>query len=157
MIQRIQTVWLLLSSLVLFALFLFPYVSYIDLVGLGKNIYVSGVYSSVNNVATKESTFLLMTIATVVLALIPLFIIFKYKNRKTQLSLILVQVILICLFAIWMFISANNILSLINQSIGANNIGIGFFLLPVSILFLGLAIRGIRNDNKLIKSADRLR
>lgn len=98
-----------------------------------------------------------MTIATVVLALIPLFIIFKYKNRKTQLSLILVQVILICLFAIWMFISANNILSLINQSIGANNIGIGFFLLPVSILFLGLAIRGIRNDNKLIKSADRLR
>jgi len=157
MIQRIQTVWLLLSSLVLFALFLFPYVSYIDLVGLGKNIYVSGVYSSVNNVATKESTFLLMTITTVVLALVPLFIIFKYKNRKTQLSLILVQVILICLFAIWMFISANNILSLINQSIGANNIGIGFFLLPVSILFLGLAIRGIRNDNKLIKSADRLR
>ncbi|WP_149527387.1 DUF4293 domain-containing protein [Sphingobacterium hotanense] len=157
MIQRIQTVWLLLSSLVLFALFLFPYVSYIDLVGLGKNIYVSGVYSSVNNVATKESSFLLMTIATVVLALIPLFIIFKYKNRKTQLSLILVQVILICLFAVWMFISANNILSLINQSIGANNIGIGFFLLPVSILFLGLAIRGIRNDNKLIKSADRLR
>src|SRR5690606_1021901 len=157
MIQRIQTVGLLLSSLVLFALFLFPDVSYIDLVGLGKNIYVSGVYSSVNNVATKESSFLLMTIATVVLALIPLFIIFKYKNRKTQLSLILVQVILICLFAIWMFISANNILSLINQSIGANNIGIGFFLLPVSILFLGLAIRGIRNDNKLIKSADRLR
>ncbi len=127
MIQRIQTVWLLLSSLVLFALFLFPYVSYIDLVGLGKNIYVSGVYSSVNNVATKESTFLLMTIATVVLALIPLFIIFKYKNRKTQLSLILVQVILICLFAIWMFISANNILSLINQSIGANNIPIASF------------------------------
>jgi len=157
MIQRIQTVWLLLSSLVLFALFLFPYVSYIDLVGLGKNIYVSGVYSSVNNVATKESTFLLMSIATVVLALIPLFIIFKFRNRKLQLTLILIQVILICLFAIWMFIAANSILSLINQSIGASNIGIGFFLLPVSIVFLGLAIRGIRNDNKLIKSADRLR
>ncbi len=157
MIQRIQTVWLLLSSLVLFALFLFPYVSYIDLVGLGKNIYVSGVYSSVNNVATKESTFLLMSIATVVLALIPLFIIFKFRNRKLQLTLILIQVILICLFAIWMFIAANSILSLINQSIGASNIGIGFFLLPVSIVLLGLAIRGIRNDNKLIKSADRLR
>jgi len=45
MIQRIQTVWLLLSSLVLFALFMFPFVGYIDLVGLGKNIYVTGVYS----------------------------------------------------------------------------------------------------------------
>ncbi len=157
MIQRIQTVWLLLSSLVLLGLFMFPYVNYIDLVGLGKNIYVSGVYTSVNNVTSKESSFLLMTIATVVLAIIPLLIIFKYKNRKMQLSLIMLQVVLICLFAIWMFVAANNILDLINQSIGASNIGIGFFLLPVSIIFLGLAIRGIRNDEKLIKSAERLR
>ena len=157
MIQRILTVWLLLCSLVLFALFMFPFVWYIDLVGLGKNIYVTGVYSSANNVATKETGFLLMTIATVILALIPIFIIFLYKNRKLQLNMILVQVILICLFAVWMFITANNILDLINQHIGANNIGIGFFLLPVSILCLSFAIRGIRNDNKLIKSADRLR
>ncbi len=157
MIQRIQTIWLLVSSLVLLGLFIFPFVGYIDLVGLGKNIYVTGVYSSANNVTTKESSFLLMSIATVVLALIPIFIIFQFKNRKLQLTLILVQVILICLFAVWMFVSANNILGLINQSIGASNIGIGFFLLPVSILCLAFAIRGIRNDNKLIKSADRLR
>lgn len=157
MIQRIQTIWLLVSSLVLLGLFIFPFVGYIDLVGLGKNIYVTGVYSSANNVTTKESSFLLMSIATVVLALIPIFIIFQFKNRKLQLTLILVQVILICLFAVWMFVSSNNILGLINQSIGASNIGIGFFLLPVSILCLAFAIRGIRNDNKLIKSADRLR
>ena len=157
MIQRVQTVWLLISSLVLFGLFLFPYIGYIDLVGLGKNIYVTGVYSSANNVTTKESGFLLMTIVTVLIALFPLFIIFKYKTRKLQLRLILGQVILLCLFSIWMFITANQILGQINQTIGANNIGVGFFLLPVSILCLALAIRGIRNDEKLIKSADRLR
>ncbi len=157
MIQRIQSIWLLVSSIVLLGLFLFPYVSYIDLVGLGKNIYVTGVYSSANNVTNKESGSLLMTIATVVLALIPLLIIFQFKNRKFQLKLIFVQVVLICLFAIWMFIHANNILGLINQHINASNIGIGFFLLPVSILCLSFAIRGIRNDEKLIKSADRLR
>ena len=157
MIQRIQTVWLLLSSLALVALFIFPYIGYIDLVGLGKNIYVNGVYTSVNNVPSKESSFLLMTIGAVILAVFPLFIIFKFKNRKLQLTLILIQVILICLFAIWMFVNASNILSLINQQIGANNIGIGFFLLPLSILFLAFAIRGIRNDEKLIKSANRLR
>lgn len=157
MIQRVQTVWLLISSLVLFGLFLFPYIGYIDLVGLGKNIYVTGVYSSANNVTTKESGFLLMTIVTVLIALFPLFIIFKYKIRKLQLRLILGQVILLCLFSIWMFITANQILGQINQTIGANNIGVGFFLLPVSILCLALAIRGIRNDEKLIKSADRLR
>lgn len=157
MIQRVQTVWLLISSLVIFGLFLFPYIGYIDLVGLGKNIYVTGVYSSANNVTTKESSFLLMTIVTVLIALFPLFIIFKYKTRKLQLRLILCQVILLCLLSIWMFITANQILDQINQTIGANNIGVGFFLLPVSILCLALAIRGIRNDEKLIKSADRLR
>ena len=98
-----------------------------------------------------------MTIVTVLIALFPLFIIFKYKTRKLQLRLILGQVILLCLFSIWMFITANQILGQINQTIGANNIGVGFFLLPVSILCLALAIRGIRNDEKLIKSADRLR
>lgn len=157
MIQRIQSVWLLISSLVLFGLFLFPYVGYIDLVGLGKNIYVTGVYSSVNNVATKESGFLLMTIVTVVLGLFPLFIVFKYKSRKLQLKLILGQVVLLCLMAIWMFVAASRILDQINQTIGANNIGVGFFLLPVSVLCLAFAIKGIRNDEKLIKSADRLR
>ena len=157
MIQRVQTVWLLLSSLVIFGLFLFPYIGYIDLVGLGKNIYVTGVYSSANNVTTKESGFLLMTIVTVLIALFPLFIIFKYKTRKLQLGLILCQVILLCLLSVWMFITANQILDQINQTIGANNIGVGFFLLPVSILCLALAIRGIRSDEKLIKSADRLR
>ena len=157
MIQRIQSVWLLVSSLVLFGLFLFPYVGYIDLVGLGKNIYVTGVYSSVNNVATKESGFLLMTIVTVLLGLFPLFIVFKYKSRKLQLKLILGQVVLLCLMAIWMFVAASRILDQINQTIGANNIGVGFFLLPVSVLCLAFAIKGIRNDEKLIKSADRLR
>lgn len=157
MIQRIQSVWLLISSLVLFGLFLFPYVGYIDLVGLGKNIYVTGVYSSVNNVATKESGFLLMTIVTVLLGLFPLFIVFKYKSRKLQLKLILGQVVLLCLMAIWMFVAASRILDQINQTIGANNIGVGFFLLPVSVLCLAFAIKGIRNDEKLIKSADRLR
>ncbi|HIY76674.1 MAG TPA: DUF4293 domain-containing protein [Candidatus Sphingobacterium stercorigallinarum] len=157
MIQRIQSVWLLVSSLVLFGLFLFPYVGYIDLVGLGKNIYVTGVYSSVNNVATKESGFLLMTIVTVLLGLFPLFIVFKYKSRKLQLKLILGQVVLLCLMAIWMFVAASRILDQINQTIGANNIGVGFFLLPVSVICLAFAIKGIRNDEKLIKSADRLR
>ena len=41
--------------------------------------------------------------------------------------------------------------------LGANNYGIGLILPSLAILFIILAIRGIRNDEKLIKSADRLR
>lgn len=157
MLQRIQTIWLLLAALALFSLFLFPYVSYIDLVGLGKMIFISGEYGAVNNEVVKNEGYILQVVATVVLALIPLFIIFQYKNRKLQLKLIYSEIILICLLAIWFFVSASNTLSLINQHVNAQNIGVGFFLLPLAIVFLTMALGGIRKDEKLIKSADRLR
>jgi len=130
---------------------------YSNPVGLGKSIYVTGVFSSLNNVETKESSFLLLTIATVVLALIPILIIFFFKDRKLQLKLILLQVILVCLLAVGMWFSASSIWDMNNEDIKVSNIGVGYFILPISILFLSFAIRGIRNDEKLIKSADRLR
>ena len=157
MIQRIQSVWLLLSGLVLMTLFLFPYVSYIDLVGLGKQIYVSGIYTSVNNESVKQDTFILQSIVAVFIAVLPIVLIFLFKDRKRQIKFIYLQLVLIALFAIWMYVSANNVLSANNQYLGASNIGIGFFLLPVSIIFLSMALGAIRNDEKLIKSAERLR
>lgn len=157
MIQRIQSIWLLLAAVVLLGLFVFPYLNYIDLVGLGKKLFVTGAYSSVNNEAVKQESFLLQTIATVLLAIIPVITIFLYSNRKLQLKLIYVEIVLIALFGAWIYSSASSTLDTISQSVGAQNIGVGFFLLPVSIIFLALAIGGIRNDEKLIKSADRLR
>lgn len=157
MLQRIQTIWLLLAAIVLLGLFVFPYVNYIDLVGLGKQILVTGEYGAVNNEAVKQEGYIFQTVATVVLVLIPLFAIFQYNNRKLQLKLIYLSIILISLFGLWLFISASSTLSLINQSINAQNVGVGLFLLPISIILLVMAIGGIRKDDKLIKSADRLR
>ncbi len=157
MLQRIQTIWLLLASLALLSLFLFPYVSYIDLVGLGKMIFITGEYGSVNNELIKNEGYILQVVSTIILAIIPLFTIFQFKDRKLQLKLIYIEIALICLFAIWLFISANATLSLINQHVNAQNIGVGFFLLPLSVIFLTMSMGGIRKDEKLIKSADRLR
>ncbi len=100
MIQRIQSIWLLLAAVVILGLFLFPYLNYTDLVGLGKKLYVTGSYAAVNNEAVKQENYLLQTIATVVLGFLPLFTIFQYKNRKLQLKLIFLEVILICLFGV---------------------------------------------------------
>ncbi|NGM73706.1 DUF4293 domain-containing protein [Sphingobacterium sp. SGL-16] len=157
MIQRIQTIWLLLATVVILGLFMFPYLNYTDLVGLGKKLFVTGEYSAVNNESVKQSSFILQTIATIVVALVPLITIFQFKNRKLQIKLIYVSIALIALLGVWMYFSSVATLDLISQSFGANNIGVGFFLLPVSIIFLAMAIGGIRKDEKLIKSADRLR
>ncbi|MDR2285265.1 MAG: DUF4293 domain-containing protein [Sphingobacterium sp.] len=157
MIQRIQSIWLLLAAVVILGLFVFPYLNYTDLVGLGKKLLVTGSYAAVNNESVKQESYLLQSIATAVLGFIPIVTIFLYKNRKRQLTLIFVEIALICLFGIWLFVSATDTLSLISQSFGAQNIGVGFFLLPIAIIFLAMAIGGIRKDEKLIKSADRLR
>ena len=157
MIQRIQTSWLFLASLVIFGLFLFPYLNYNDLVGLGKNLMVTGQYAKANNEMVRQEFFLLQTIVTVLVALIPILIIFQYKNRKLQLRLIYVSILSILLLAAYLLFTANTVLSGISQAVTSTNIGVGLFLLPVSIICLALAIGGIRKDEKLIQSANRLR
>lgn len=157
MIQRIQTVWLLVAAITLLGLFVFPYVSFIDLVGLGKQIYVTGIYSSNNNESVRESSSVILAIYAGIVVIVPLFTIFLYKNRKRQVLLIIVEIVLIVLLGIWMWSTAHTTLDVINQRIQAGNVGVGFFLLPVAIIFLGMAASSIRKDEKLIKSADRLR
>lgn len=83
MIQRIQTIWLLAAAVVLLGLFIFPYLNFIDLVGLGKKVSVTGVYSSVNNASVQESSSLLLTIFAAFVALFPVFIIFFYLKIES--------------------------------------------------------------------------
>lgn len=157
MIQRIQTVWLFLASFVLFGLFVFPYVNFIDLVGLGKRILVTGTFSSVNNESVRETSSVMLALVSGFVALLPLLAIFQFKNRKNQIKLIGLIIVLIIVLGAWMFSNAASKLAGISQTIQAGNIGVGFFLLPVAVILLAMAIGGIRKDEKLIKSADRLR
>lgn len=157
MIQRIQSVWLFLASATIFALFLFPYLQYADLAGMGKALKVTGAYHGVGGQAVRAEFFVLQTIVTVLLGLFPLYIIFKFRQRKQQIQLIVLEIVLLLLFSVWLYVSASTALTDARQFLSARNIGVGFFLLPVSIVFLGMAIGGIRKDERLIKSADRLR
>lgn len=157
MIQRIQSIWLFLASATLFALFLFPYLQYSDVAGMGKALKVTGIYHGLEGQAIREEFFILQTVATVLLGIFPLYIIFKFRNRKQQIQLIVLEVVLIALFGAWLYGAASTALTEANQFLSARNIGVGFFLLPIGIIFLLMALGGIRKDEKLIKSADRLR
>src|SRR5690606_30228467 len=128
-----------------------------DLGGMGRALKVSGVYQGVEGQAVRTEFFILQTIATVLLGLFPLYIIFKLRQRKQQIQLIVLEIMLLLLFGFWLYISASTALTEARQFLSARNIGVGFFLLPVSIVFLGMAMGAIRKDEKLVKSADRLR
>jgi len=157
MIQRIQSIWLFLAGAIIFALFLFPYLQYIDIAGLGKVLKVTGAYTSIGGEPRREDFFVLQTIVTVLVGLLPIFTIFKFKNRKTQIQLIYLNFVVILLLGLWLYVTASKTLASVQQFLGASNIGVGFFLLPISLIFLSMALSAIRRDDKLIRSADRLR
>ena len=155
MLQRVQTIWLFFATAAIFSLFLFPYLQVLNADGTAKALKVTGVYQDVNGQVVQTEPFLALTIATVVLGLLPFVIIFFYRNRKRQINLCYLTILAILGYSFWLVQTAKSVLGEITLQFG--NYGIGVILPSFAILFIILALRGIRNDEKLVRSADRLR
>lgn len=153
MLQRIQTVYLFIGSLAIYALFLFPVASVFNNLGATK-IMITGAYQTLGNQVVQTQSFLLLTIATAILGFLPLVLIFLYKNRNQQQVLIYGLVVIVLAHSYWLTQTVQNI----SQSIlKISDYGIGAGLPSVAILFLVLAAKAVGRDEKLVKSADRLR
>ena len=155
MLQRVQTIWLFFATAAIFSLFLFPYLQVIDADGTPKALKVTGVYQDVNGQIVQTEPFLALTIATVVLGLLPFVIIFFFRNRKKQINICYLAILAILGYSFWLVQTAKNVLGNVTLELG--NYGVGVILPSLAILFIILALRGIRKDEKLVRSADRLR
>ena len=135
MIQRIQTIWLLLAVIA-------------ALVSIELSFYSGNKDNNLFENLNGSSNFLLL-ILTVAVALTGLVTIFLFKNRKLQMRLtwlgLLLQLVVLALYfqQTKQFVQGNFTLT---SAIS--------FVIPV---FFILAWLGIRKDEKLIKSMDRLR
>ena len=155
MLQRVQTIWLFLASTAIFCLFLFPYLQVYNPDGSFRAVKITGVQESVGGQIVQSESFLALTIVTVIIALIPLITIFLFKNRKLQIKLCYLSIAAILGFSFWLVQTAKQVLGAI--TLQSENYGLGVILPSLSVFFIVLALRGIRKDEKLIKSADRLR
>ncbi len=155
MLQRVQSIYLLLSSLALYALFLFPFAHNVYVDSKPSTIMVTGIFQDVNGTRTHTQFFVALTIATAVIGLIPLAIIFFYKNRKQQIALCYSAILVIIGFSFWMSQVVKAAMGSIQ--LDTHNWGIGLFLTTISLLFIVFALKAIQRDEKLVKSADRLR
>jgi cation transport ATPase len=136
MLQRIQTVWLLLAAVS-------------GILTLNFSFY-SGVQAGNNAFhilnAKENNIILILTVATSVAAFISIFL---FKNRKLQLRITITCILASILIVVLYFLQIKN------YSTGAYTLwSIFAFAIPV---FLILAARGIYKDEKLVKSLDRLR
>jgi drug/metabolite transporter (DMT)-like permease len=136
MLFRVQTFWLLLASAS-------------GLLTLNLSFY-SGVKSSDNLFhilnGKENMVILVLTVLTAVAGLVTIFL---FRNRKRQF-----RVTLLCLFSS-LVILALYFVEIGNYSQGTYNLWM-IFSVAVPVFYI-LAARGIRKDEKLVKSLDRLR
>jgi hypothetical protein len=137
MIQRIQTIYLLIALVISGALpFVFPLFTMSD---------------------GKEFRFMNDSFYTVLFGLsttLTLISIMYFKKRQHQFVLNRLTIILnLILLGLFVYRSLN----LSGEAVQVSEKGIGMFLPIVAIVFLALANRAIKKDEDLVKSADRLR
>jgi len=129
MLQRIQTVWMILALIA--AILFYVFVPTLSFIG---EIPWDGII-------------------TVLLVVLGLFSIFGYKNRRRQILLnrvcIILNALLICLLVYWLLnLSGEGLLS-------KKGIELAFPIFAIVALFI--ANHRIRKDEKLVKSVDRFR
>lgn len=155
MLQRIQTIYLFFAALVIFALFLFPLAHNIYINGVSSTLKITGIYQDANGQQNQTTPFTALTMVTPIIGLIPLVIIFLYKNRKQQVALCYSAILVIIGYSFWLAQTIKNATG--GLELRTDNIGIGVFLSSISIVLLILAAKSIQKDEKLVRSADRLR
>ena len=113
-------------------------------------LYISFIKKSVFNFFIDGFDLFLGTLA--LLVMISIIILFSFKNRKNQIKLlyflILIQLIILTSISFLAFKKANAIVFLLNYQTFLYLLGFGLLL---------LSIRGIKKDQNLIDSIDRIR
>ncbi|HMO40528.1 MAG TPA: DUF4293 domain-containing protein [Saprospiraceae bacterium] len=145
MIQRIQTIFLLLAALAASGTFFLPFASSPEAVA--NSILADQTYDIWDNIVLE-----ILFGATVLISLISIF---QFKNRKQQMRTNLFALFFVMVGAVIVIVQllqANNLLD-------AGNVQptVGFVAPFVTIVFLSLAYYFIKKDEKLVKSMDRLR
>ena len=153
MIQRIQTLYL--SLVVIFSALLInvPFLN-ITTVSSVHEFRFSGIYPITGSEVDTVVNSYPMALIIVLIPLITLITIFLFRNRKLQIILTILTMILILvsvLLGIYYAISFTN--SIAGEIFP--NIKVAFPL--ISLILLYMAYRGIRHDENLVKSYDRLR
>jgi peptidoglycan/LPS O-acetylase OafA/YrhL len=146
MIQRIQSLFLLLAGAGAFSLFALPFATTQDSVA-SSPLLNDAVFNLQDNV--------ILLILFVLGGALSLGAIFLFKNRKLQMRLARISFIANLLgMVVVAFLYLNDA---VNQANVDPKDGIGAYMPIISMILLFLAIRYIKKDDTLVKSMDRLR
>ena len=151
--QRSQTVYLSLLVITMLLTIVFPF-AYYPIAGSGAGFSIFGISSNEFNVDVWFPYYISVGLSVG----ISLFAITQFKNRKRQLALGKINYLVLLLTLTMLFLDVTSVAE--QFKLDTNEIEynfIGFMLPAISLAFQFLANRGIKKDEELIKSVDRLR
>jgi hypothetical protein len=154
MIQRIQTIYLLLAAIVVGLLFFLPIADFVNDAGKFYLFRYRGLYEVIEGKEKLVALTIPLAILLLVNMVLPLLNIFFYKKRGFQMKLcifsIIILFVLLGLIAFYAAASFTNINANVNYKVIAS--------MPIVALILNvMAYSAIKKDEKLIKSIDRIR
>ena len=131
MIQRIQSIYLLVAAISM------------SLISFKVSVYTLNETLFMAQDDTK------MFILTIIGAIFSLLGLFMFKNRKFQMKLIRLTVLIQMITGIRIFMLINKFEVVLNNSF--------LFLLVFTLIALIMAYRGVKKDDDLVRSVDRIR
>jgi uncharacterized membrane protein YhaH (DUF805 family) len=164
MIQRIQTLFLGLAAIALIVMVFYPVASITEFTIIQSDALETDYYSLMITGFSDPSpestphmnslTFIPMAILVVMMLALILYSIFRYKQRLHQLKLVKISIFLNIILVAGIFL---NYPKLFTDSSIRIEIGTGAYFPLISLVMLVVANRYILKDEKLVRSADRLR
>lgn len=152
MIQRLQSVFLFLAAVAMSLLFIGP----MSFVSLDKSLPAdSAAIALADGFLTTQDHISILIVVLLTIAL-PMLALFLYKNRPLQIRLGKVSIALVIVAIILTLVFGWQDAQVIPDDIKMR-VDLGYLMPVLSIVFLALAVRYINKDEKLVRSADRLR
>ena len=158
MIQRVQSIYLLLAALAGLMTF---FLSYAHFYADGAKVAEYAMFGVFN----VQSALLEMTgpyafpvwVLGALSVIIPVVTIFLYKNRLLQMRIARLAYLINLGYVVYLFFA----IDAINEELFDGALRIlhhaGFYMPVIAIVFCFLGIRGIKQDEALVKSLDRIR
>ena len=158
MIQRVQSIYLLLATLAGLMTFFLSY-AHFDADGAKVAEYAMfGVFNVQSEMLEMTGPYSFpVWIFGALAVIVPFLTIFLYKNRPMQLRLAHLASLMNLGYVVYLFFAVDAI----NEQVFDNSLRVlhqaGFYMPVIAIVFCFLGVRGIKRDEALIKSLDRIR
>ncbi len=151
MLQRIQTVYLLISLVLMGILGFVP----LGEIASGTLLYSFGSRGVIADTGTLVYNGWPLLVLLLIIVFLHVFTISKFKNRILQIRLTIINILLMIGFMLvsWYFISAS--LTQIGEGVYSFKLPMAFPIVAAVLDYL--AIRAIGSDEALIRSLDRIR